>query len=268
MGNELTEEAFWSNYWDHVRLPAEIVPGAQGSLFTLELCRHFETYLPKGANLTALEVGGAPGQYLVYMHRALGYRVSCLDYSDIGCRKTRENFDLLGLPVEVMRGDILDDNLSLPLYDVVYSLGLIEHFADPWTITRRHLKFLKPGGTLMIGVPNLLGINHWFRKRLDPHALTTHNLAAMELDDWKAFEEPEHLEVVFKGYIGGLEPSVLDRCETKTLRNFPVRKMAKVLDVLLRKRCRFLRRFNSRSFSGYALAVYRKPAADRGGPSS
>jgi len=265
MPDRLTDRRFWDRYWDGARLPAEFVPGAKRSLFTLELARHFDAFLPRGERLSALEIGGAPGQYLAYMHRAYGYRVHCLDYSDAGCRATRRNFELLGLPVEVIQGDVMDDALRGPEHDVVYSLGLIEHFADFGAVARRHLRFLKPGGTLMLGVPNLRGINHWFRRRLAPRSLREHNLGAMDLAAWTPFENAERLEVVFKGYIGGLEPSVLGRCEAKTLRNLPARRLAKLLDVLLRKRCRFLRRFNSPRFSGYALGVYRKPGGRREG---
>ena len=181
---------------------------------------------------------------------------------------TRRNFELLGLPGEVTQGDVLDDALTLRTHDVVYSLGLIEHFEDFGAVARRHLRLLKPGGTLMLGVPNLRGINHWFRRRLAPRSLREHNLDAMDLDGWTPFENAERLEVVFKGYIGGLEPSVLSRCEAKTPRNLPARRMAKLLDVLLRKRCRFLRRFNSPRFSAYALGVYRKPGERREGRAS
>jgi len=265
MPERLTERRFWDDYWKGVRLPAEFAPDAKRSLLTVELARHFDACLPRGAGLSALEIGGAPGQYLAYLHRVFGYRVHCLDDSAEGCGATRRNFELLGLPGEVTQGDVLDDALTLRTHDVVYSLGLIEHFEDFGAVARRHLRLLKPGGTLMLGVPNLRGINHWFRRRLAPRSLREHNLDAMDLDGWTPFENAERLEVVFKGYIGGLEPSVLGRCEAKTLRNLPARRMAKLLDVLLRKRCRFLRRFNSPRFSGYALGVYRKPGGRREG---
>jgi hypothetical protein len=40
---------------------------------------------------------------------------------------------------------------------------------------------------------------------------------------------------------------------------FPVRKIAKLLDIMFRKRFKRLRKFNSKYFSGYAIGIYKKP---------
>lgn len=54
-----------------------------------------------------------------------------LESSPVGCEAARRNFELLGVTGEVTYGDMFDEAIALPPMDVVYSLGLIEHFDDP-----------------------------------------------------------------------------------------------------------------------------------------
>ena len=206
-----------------------------------------------------LEIGGAPGQYLVYLHKQFGYKVSCLDYSETGCEKTRENFKLLDIPVNVYHKDIFSDLSELPLYDVVFSMGLIEHFEDVKVIVNNHLKLLKPGGILILGMPNFRGINKLFLKRLAPELLKKHNLKTMNISTWKVFENELNIQPLFKGYVGGFEPATFLVCEKCYALNKLIFFQARVLNKLFHKRFSFLRRFNSRYFSGYIMGVYTKP---------
>jgi SAM-dependent methyltransferase len=195
---------------------------------------------------------------LAYLGRQFGYECTCLDYSPVGCEKTRENFRMLGIRGYVYEGDLFDEELRVPRHDIVYSLGLIEHFGDLEEVVARHLRFLVPGGTLLLGAPNFLGVNKWFLERLAPELLDVVDLRAMDLDTWRPFESKLKLKPVFRGYVGGLEPCVF-RARRPELRRRPLAKGVSALDVILHSRLRALRRFNSRRFSGYVMAVYRAP---------
>jgi SAM-dependent methyltransferase len=258
MQNHLTEKQYWENYWKDVQLPIEIgrENSAPNILAELDI---FELYLPK-TSLSILEIGGAPGQYLAWFHKTLGYEVSCLDYSVEGCKKTRENFKILQLPGKVYQGDLFSDELRLPQYDIVCSFGFIEHFADLTGVIEKHLKFLKPGGVLLLGVPNLLGINHWFLKRLAPGLLAGHELKTMDASNWNKFEEFYNLELLFRGYVGGFEPAVFLKQEKKSPLNNALFFMARVLNRIFHANLRWLRKYNSKFTSSYLMAIYRKPA--------
>jgi SAM-dependent methyltransferase len=257
--SELTQREFWENYWERWSLPAEIRESKQ-DLYQNEILRVFDSYLPRDNGLSILEIGGAPGQYLVYMHKRFGYEVCCLDYSDVGCKKTKENFDLLHISGRVYQADIFSEELTFPQFDIVYSLGFIEHFSDLDTVIEKHLKFLKPGGILLINTPNFLGINHFFWKRLCPKLFSAHNLAAMDIRNWMSFADKFELEVLFKGYVGGFEPGVFLRCKDKSLLNNVLRKILFALHLLFSSHFKILRRINSRHTSGCAIGIYRKPA--------
>jgi len=174
---------------------------------------------------------------------------------------TSENFRLLGISGGVHLGDMFDDNLALPQFDMVFSLGLMEHFSNLEEVVARHLRLLKPGGTLMLGCPNFLGITGSFVRRLMPDLYAVHNMDNMDLRRWRRFEDQFGLVSVFRGYIGGFEPRLFARTERKNSR--PHRIVARLSGYLARilnkKPLAFLRRFNSRYWSGYVLAIYRNP---------
>ena len=260
-GDRLTEQEYWNDYWGEFALPAEIKKS--NNLYINEILNTFDRYLPKDNRLSILEIGGAPGQYLAYMHRQFGYHVNSLDYSETGCKITRENFKLLNIHGTIYEKDFFSEEPALPQFDIVYSLGLVEHFSDLDLIIGKHLDLLKPGGILLIGAPNYLGIYQFFLKRLAPGLLSLHNLRTMDVRTWRSFEDTFRLEPVFKGYVGGPEANLLNRCETKSLVNTLLRGSARGVGRLTQSHFKVLRKINSRNISGYVLGIYKKPLAGR-----
>ena len=261
MQDKLTEKQYWDDYWKSIVLPLEITRENSAHNLMAEL-DVFERHLPK-AKLSVLEIGGAPGQYLAYFHKTFGYEITCLDYSSVGCEKTRENFKLLNIPATVIQGDLFSDELQLRQFDLVCSFGFIEHFTNLTDVVGRHLKFVKPGGRLLLGVPNFLGINHWFLKRLAPDLLAGHELKTMDASNWNEFEKHHNLEVIFKDYVGGFEPAVFLKREKKTPLNNALFFAARVLNRIFHNHLKYLRKHNSKRISGYLIGIYRKPLRNK-----
>ena len=153
------------------------------------------------------------------------------------------------------------DNSDLPKFDIVYSLGFIEHFDEPVGVVVRHLDLLKPGGILLLGVPNYSGIYRKVLQRLAPSIEQTHNMKTMDIENWKLFPEKLPLEPLFVGYIGGFEPLNMKKLEVKTISNKLIYNFVRILMVLFSFRMQFLRRFNSKFISGYLVGMYRKKKA-------
>ena len=257
MGQDrLTERSYWDDHWERITLPAEVSRLDGTPLIAAEI-DIFERFLPH-RSLSILEIGGAPGQYLAYFYRHFGYTVSSLDYSPSGCEKTRENFKLLNIPGTVYQQDLFGDLSHLPQFDVVYSMGLVEHFEELSGVVGKHVELLRPGGLLVIGMPNLRGINRFFLERLAPDMLGNHNLDSMVVANWKGFEDEFKLETLFKGYVGGFEPMtfMVEEAEGKQVTRFA----ARMLNGLFHRRIKLFRKFNAPFFSGYIMGVYRKPA--------
>ncbi len=254
--DKLTEKQHWDAYWSEFNLPVEVQKSNTNLLVNEEL-NIFEKYFPKKP-LSILEIGGAPGQYLAYMHKQFGYKISCLDYSEVGCKKTIENFKLLNIPVNVYQQDIFSNLTNLPKFDIVYSMGLIEHFEDVSKVIEKHLDLLQPGGLLMLGLPNFKGVNGAFLKRLAPVLISQHNLKTMDIRTWTTFEKKFNLQQVFKGYIGGFEPMTFLIKEKNTFFNRILFLKARVLNRIFHAHFKFLRKYNSRYFSSYIIGIYRK----------
>jgi SAM-dependent methyltransferase len=258
--NALTTSVLWDEYWQSSQLPVEITKGAQTT--SDAILKVIDRFLVSNSRLSVLEVGGAPGGYLAHVWRQFGHEVCVLDNSPVGIDLTRRNFKVLGIPGRVLEGDLFKPEDAAPKFDVVFSLGLIEHFDDTHAVVAAHLDHLKPGGTLIVGCPNFRGVNLALLRELSPSLLEWHNLEAMDIAGWPSFERRLGLEVKFRDYVGGFQPSMFWRCESGSIVD---RALARGLVAIGRrmngKIGRFISRWNSPRWSFYALGVYRKPSA-------
>ncbi|MCX6281414.1 MAG: class I SAM-dependent methyltransferase [Bacteroidetes bacterium] len=252
---KLTGRNFWETYWE---TDTDKKKNKRPSLSVIEILNAFDRNLPPEHGLTVLEIGGAKGEYLLYLVKRFGYEGHSLDYSSAGNEQTKETFTKAGYKVQVYERDLFADNSDLPLFDIVFSLGFIEHFDEPLPVVESHLKLVKPGGILVLGVPNYSGIYKLVLKRLAPSMFTTHNLRIMDINTWTEFEKPLNLVTLFRSYIGGFEPLNMKKLENKTLFNRLIYFKIQVLTVLFSFRCRVLRKYNSAFISSYLIGIYRK----------
>lgn len=259
MTTEYTNKEYWDKYWEKRTGAIEIKRNPK-KYSTNALLDIFEKYLEINSGLTILEIGGAPGQYLMYMNKQFGYQANALDYSSVGNQKTLKNFQSENLKVNVYERNLFSDNFSdnIPIFDIVYSLGFAEHFENLNDVIGRHLKLLKPGGKLIIGVPNLGGIYQWFLKQLAPNHLAIHNLKSMDLRNWKLFEKDFELDVIFRDYIGGFEPLVMKKIEKRTVKNVVLYLFVTCLMMIFSFHLKFLRKYNSSKLSSYLIGIYTK----------
>jgi SAM-dependent methyltransferase len=255
----LTGTTHWDGYWEQVsELPIEVVKGEQsGSTAILDV---LDRFVAASRRLSVLEIGGAPGGYIAYLWRRFGHDVCVMDSSGTGVALTRENFRLLGLPGEVVERDVFSEEPPVPQFDVVYSLGLIEHFEDTESIVRAHLAYLRPGGRLIIGCPNLRGVNEALLRWLSPSALSWHHLQVMDIRTWTSFERALQLDRRFAEYVAGFQPGAFWRCER---RGIAFRALSRALVTLGRhwngRVGRAVARRNSGHWSYYAIGVYDRP---------
>lgn len=176
------------------------------------LAQIFKRYLKSG-NRRILEIGCAPGRWLIYFHQQFGFQVFGIDYSMNGCKLAREALKRRNMVGHIILGDVLDVSFQLKYegyFDVVYSLGVIEHFADPLSIINAHLKLLKKGGRLFITMPNY-GNRTLYRWLLrisgrEKETLMTHNIGLMKIPVFKHYlTQFEELEILKLSYIGPID---------------------------------------------------------------
>lgn len=131
------------------------------------------------------EIGCAPGNFLINFAQKFNLEANGIEYSDEWIKKTQENFKKNNIEANIIYWDFFDEkflNSNKEKYDIVYSLGFIEHFDHPETVIDRHFSLAKQWGLIIICIPNIAYIN----KALTPKKiLNIHNLSIMNISTLK-----------------------------------------------------------------------------------
>ncbi len=178
--------------------------------------RLVEAHLPDEGAI--VELGCAPGRALLDLCGRTGLRPFGVDYSEDGYRETLEHFKRRGGdPSGIMHADFTDPEfrrLNANRFDVVWSAGVIEHFRNPRDIIGHHVELLRPGGTLVVSIPNLRGIMHPCLAAFDPETLTVHNLDIMRQPAFESLFAGQGLHAKYCGHVGMLQLTlaVPERC--------------------------------------------------------
>lgn len=257
--DDLAGDNFWENYWDHLALPSVI-----NVRFSFDRClsqalreRIAEFVVEKSheGKTSVFEIGAAPGKWLT-LFPSDRYTVSGLEYSKKGLKALRRNLKLLGTePWQLIEGDFFSVQPS-PVFDVVLSLGFVEHFADPLAVIRRHLEWLLPNGVLIVGVPNFTGLHGLFQQMLDPEVLAKHNTSIMSKSFFEQVGRSLGIEQLSCDYLGSFEPALpmtYDRVSPANILPKVILRGASFI-----RKWRFWDRLNSPFFSSYILTFYRK----------
>jgi SAM-dependent methyltransferase len=156
------------------RLPSRLNVGVWD---TTDLLSRF---IRPGASV--LEVGFAPGKYLLWCAKAAQARAHGVEYAPESFDRSRRLFDEAGIIADLRLEDFLKTTFKPATFDLVYSLGVIEHFTGDALVrmVQKHLELVKPGGTALIVIPNFRSpLYGGVQRFLDPENLGIHNLDIM-----------------------------------------------------------------------------------------
>ena len=165
------------------RLPSRLVVESD------DLIRLLAPHIRPGS--AVLEVGCAPGKFLLWCARAAGANVSGVEYAPKSAEATRRLFGDMHVPIDLRVEDFLQTTFPVKSFDLVYSFGVIEHFEDPRPMVRKHVELLKPGGKAIITIPNYRSPYGKLQAKLDYGNLILHNLHIMELETLRALAPTE-----------------------------------------------------------------------------
>lgn len=175
MSNELTDKAFWANYWESKKDLAFAVPPD----YTFH--KLLKQVVEENKTGSAIELGGFPGYYAIFLKKYFGLKTTLFDFyvHQPVLKEVLSANQLEAKDIEIIEGDLFNYQPEKQ-YDLVLSCGLIEHFNDTKDIIARHMQFLQPGGTLFITLPNFTGVNGWVQRKFDMGNYEKHNISSMD----------------------------------------------------------------------------------------
>lgn len=119
-------------------------------------------------NQTLVEIGCGNSVFMTYFAKQFGFKVSGIDYSELGCEQSRQILKRDGVDGDILLVDAFNPPAELrEKYDVVCSFGVAEHFTDTAKALEAFAAFLKPGGILITSVPNLAGATGFLQKYIN-----------------------------------------------------------------------------------------------------
>ncbi len=178
-----------------------------GGYFQQLIVQFIDDHLNRGVEKPkAVELGSAPGRRLVFWRDRLDVEPYGVEYAKDGAETNQHVFRDAGIDVDnVIHADIFDGDFQSQYqgtFDLVSSFGLIEHFAEASEVIEEHVNLLKPGGLLVIGIPNLRGLNYWLTSFFHPEVLPLHNLQLMKRTTFQDAFQSFPLDAIYSGYMG------------------------------------------------------------------
>ncbi len=189
----LTDESFW------ISAKPVVFSSHDGH----EIDKFIRKFIPPATqNQSVLEIGSFPGPFLSTFGK-LGYCLNGIDFHPGNERDLPSWLNSMGYCTgEFYTKDFFEFSTDKK-FDVVTSFGFIEHFENFEEVIRMHIDLLKPGGTLLITVPNFSGsIQHWLHRTFDKVNLFHHNTKSMNPALWKNILEKQGHVVEWSGYFG------------------------------------------------------------------
>jgi len=159
MGNS---QKWWDEFWTKQTSTTTSFKDNDGTWYDLVWKVNLESWYDLFEKLAPgkkmLECGCGSARISQYMAQN-GYQCTLLDYSEQALKLAKSNFDLLSLDGQFIIGDM--NQLCFPdeQFDVVYSGGVLEFFADVQRPINEMVRILKPGGIFSSNmVPRKLSI--------------------------------------------------------------------------------------------------------------
>jgi ubiquinone/menaquinone biosynthesis C-methylase UbiE len=165
MANKKSTIDHWETFWKDKEEIAEVYSNDDRIYLNLIQVTGIQ-------NKKILEVGAGSGRDSLQLAQENAI-VYVLDYSPQALRIVKNLNEQNEVSVYLVQGDAFQIPIPDDTLDIVFHQGLMEHFKDPQSLLKEHFRVLKPGGLLLVDVPQryhvytiikhiLIFFNKWF----------------------------------------------------------------------------------------------------------
>ncbi|EKE00972.1 MAG: hypothetical protein ACD_21C00250G0045 [uncultured bacterium] len=175
--NDKADTTYWDNNWSKVEFPKAFDENDQSldNYVNLRLHDYFKNLLKDKKKFSVLEIGCANSIWPIYFHQYFNADVYGVDYSEVGCEKSRALLKHYKVPGEIYCTDLFSPPANLlEKFDFVVSFGVVEHFKNTSECLKSCAAFVKPGGVLLTVIPNIPSIIGTIQKHVDRDVYNIH----------------------------------------------------------------------------------------------
>jgi cyclopropane fatty-acyl-phospholipid synthase-like methyltransferase len=203
ISESLTTQQYWQSYYTGTDERSEIerICGEYNAIWEI-LINSCER---KPENI--IEIGAYPGRFLAYLASRYGLRATALDFNPDFATFERTMSLMRVKNFQYINEDFIEFN-PRERYDLVLSIGFIEHFNHFDEVMDLHCNYLKPGGAMLIMVPHMRYGQYIHRRIFDRENLEIHNRKCMKKSVFRRFAKRNRLKIQHLSYFGGFLTNV------------------------------------------------------------
>lgn len=156
-GSAGTWDAIWQDYSAHdPQMRQLFTRNATTTIYQFWQRCYFEDLLQTvrpQADWQMLELASGRGTTSMYLASRGMTKITLLDLSPAALQQAQANFETEQLPVpRLVQGDAEQTGLSSNSYDLLYNVGVLEHFTDCHKILAESFRILRPGGQIFMPI--------------------------------------------------------------------------------------------------------------------
>jgi len=130
------------------------------------LLKMLEQHLPENRESSFLEVGcGTALDCCLLLERRPRATAFAMDLSAEAALIAQTNARQLAKRMFPMVADLNHLPFANGHFDLVFSQGVLEHFEQPWPVMEEQIRVLRPGGVLVVDVPQRYNLYTLYKKR-------------------------------------------------------------------------------------------------------
>jgi 2-polyprenyl-3-methyl-5-hydroxy-6-metoxy-1,4-benzoquinol methylase len=203
----LTTSEFWDSCYEG-RNPLPFDDRNWRNYVSIQLARLIESLQLDGK--TVCEVGGGDAELTAFFaKRHHSARFSVVDFSPLGCELARRRASREGVDLNVCQADIFAPPTALlDYFDLVISLGVVEHFSDLSSVMMAKSRLIHGNGKIFTLIPNFSSpvyaglCKRWSKTVFEDHV--PHNTRSFLDGHYRAGLKP-----IDYGYLGAIEFGML-----------------------------------------------------------